>query len=167
MNQPMATRRLSVDPENVCALGYAVYAFSFSEWGAVWLAETLKPKYIQTELRSRGVEGIKKKPAGKIADDLKTIIEEASGRFPELHIRLKEFQVEFKALVRQRNNLLHANPHTAKGGEQRLLHLDRSDWTIAEIDERARRFEVASVEAGALRSLISKTAQPGGKYSTG
>jgi hypothetical protein len=103
--------------------------------------------YIQTD-------GIKKKPAGKIADDLKAIIEDASGRFPELHLRMKEFQAEFKVLVHQRNNLLHANPRTAKGEEQRLLHLDRSDWTIVEIDERAKRFEVASAEAGILRGAL-------------
>jgi hypothetical protein len=51
-------RRLSVDPEYVCALGYAVYAFSYLEWGAVWLAETLKPNYILGELQRRGTSMI-------------------------------------------------------------------------------------------------------------
>jgi hypothetical protein len=158
----LAHRQLSVSDEYVCSLGYAVYAFSYLEWGAIYIADTLKPGYIRDDLRRLEKIGKerRKRSAGQIACDLERLIEQAVGRYPHLYDRMKAFHAEFTALARQRNKLLHSNPYTVKGreGEQRLQFVNEQDWPVDEIDRRAQRFEAASQEAGALRKALTDSA---------
>jgi hypothetical protein len=164
MGMTLAHRRLSVSDEYVCSLGYAVYAFSYLEWGAIYIADTLKPGYIRDDLRRLEEIGKerRKRSAGQIAGDLERLIERAAGRYPHLYDRMMAFQAEFAILARQRNKLLHSNPYTVKGseGEQRLQFANEQDWPIHEIDRRAQRFEAASQEAGALRKALIDSATP-------
>jgi hypothetical protein len=41
------TKRIPVDPEYSCALGYAIYCFCSLEWHVVWIIERLDPGYIR------------------------------------------------------------------------------------------------------------------------
>ena len=140
------TRRISVSPEYVNALGYAVYCFCYLEWGAIWIIERFEPKYVHRIQ-------IQKKTARDVADRLKTLATGAKGLEKPIHKRLVEFATLFKDLVERRNWLVHAKPFTGENGEQRLNYVGKAgkvDWTIAEINSLAKQFEDASIEAGEL-----------------
>ncbi len=91
--------------------------------------------------------------SGTIANDFVNAVEKC-----ELTNQVK-FEIAaaakvFKSLTLLRNDLLHANPYTAEGGEQRLLRRGYAgknvDWTIDEIDSAALAFENCAVEVNRL-----------------
>lgn len=137
--------RIPVAPEYANALGYTVYCFCYLEWGAIYLAETLKPGHIHK---------VRKRTAGQIAEKLSKLVRKPSSASPELLKRMEKFASDFEDLVGLRNKLVHAHPISAKNKEQRLKYWEQPDWTIEKIEEAAKAFEIASVEAGALRQAL-------------
>jgi len=158
LRMALAQRSIDVSDEYLGSLGYAIYAFTYLEWAAICVADTLKPGYFRNDLQK--LDKAKKerinRSAGQIAGDLENLIEQSVSQYPQFYDRLKAFHAEFSALAAQRNKLLHANPYTVKGTEreQRLRFSYGQDWPLAEIDKRAQRFEVASVEGVNLRLAL-------------
>jgi len=110
MNQPR--ERIPVADVYLLALGRATYNFAYLEWGIVWLVETIDHGFLETSRRLT---------AGRIAARFL----EAVGRIgPNYADRpaLLALGEEFRAFVDERNRLMHGNPFTATGGEQRLLY---------------------------------------------
>ena len=147
------TYRIPVAEDFAKAIGHAVYSFCYLEWGVVWIIQCLEPGYIHN------IQGL---TAGRFAEHLTRRIDVATTVEGSLKIRLKAFAAQFKELVKRRNELVHGNPFTADGGEQRLGYSGkkgRVDWTLADIIDVTRSFENASVEAGELLHgyLLPKT----------
>jgi hypothetical protein len=137
-------RRISVDPEYACALGYAIYCYCSLEWNVVWIIERLDPGYIRK---------IQWKTANKFSQGLARRIEKAVGLEETLRARLSVFSDRFKPLTKRRDALLHANPSTATGGEQRLHYSGETgviDWPLADVIAVSEEFESASIEANEL-----------------
>lgn len=147
----MTTHRIPVEDGYVAALGRAVYVFSYLEWAAIWTGEVLQPGFIDVA---------QKNTAGRTAQDLIAIIN-ASGRDPQLIRELLDTAEAFKALVESRNDLIHATPHTAADGEQRLLRQrNQTDWTVDRISETTAAFEALAIRMnGNFHSRLKVTVQ--------
>lgn len=137
------SERIPAEDRYLRALGRAAYNFAYLEWGIVWLTETLEPGFLN-EVRSL--------TAGQIAGRFKNTV----SRVAELDSdkeALEDLSSLFEGLVEDRNRLMHGNPFTAEGGEQRLLYdgkHGRKDWTIELITEFSSQTAAASVIAGGL-----------------
>ena len=140
------TRRIPVSAEYANALGYAVYCFCYLEWGAIWIIERFKPKYVQ-KIQAQKIT------ARDVAKKLSTVATGAKGLEEPIHKRLIAFATLFRDLVESRNRLVHGKPFTGENGEQRLRYESKAvkvDWTIDEINSLAKQFEDASIEANEL-----------------
>ena len=136
-------RILSVLPDYVDALGRAVHYFSYLEWEAVLVIETLKHGYVYE------VPG---KTSETIAEDLRDCVDRAPGLQPELRARLVTFSGGFKTHLESRNKLVLGNPFIAGAN-------GKFDWAVSEINETNRLFEIASVEASALQGICRQTTE--------
>lgn len=124
-------------------LGRATYNFAYLEWGIVWLTETLEPGFLKAA---------KKLTAGKIAERFARAVEgvpSSDGDQPEL----VELARKFRDIVKERDQLVHGNPYTANGGEQRLLYSGRhgrKDWTEDLIQQFSDVAATLGAKAGRL-----------------
>jgi hypothetical protein len=138
------TRRIHVDPEYACALGYAVYCFGSLEWNVVWIIERLDPGYIQK---------IRGKSARNISNDLIARTKKSPWLEATLLSRLRALSDRFSILVDRRNELLHANSSSAPGGGQRLHYFGKTgniDWPLDDVITVTQNFESANLEANEL-----------------
>jgi hypothetical protein len=130
----MAGERLLVPMEDAYAtsLGRALYVFATLEWNVVWCCERMQPTYI----RNRG-----RKTAGQIAASFLAF----ARVYPNYGARdqFEKAGDQFKRIVDKRNTLVHANPATAPGGAQRLLHKGHQ-WTTDAVDAVADEFALCS-----------------------
>lgn len=124
--------RVPIDAPYLSALGLATICFARLEWDAVWCCEKIQPGYTNT---------VGAKTAGQIANDLVALA--ASHSDPVIVASLGAAAAEFKRLVGVRNDLVHANPGTSTGGEQRLFRRG-TEWTIVMVDDAADAFTAAS-----------------------
>ena len=131
--------RIPQDPNYFHAIGLAAVAFARLEWSAVWCCHRLQPNYIET---------ITRKTAGTIANDLSGFfLRISSGDFRE---KVVPFADEFKAIVADRNALMHGKPGTAKNGDQRLFR-HGSEWSVVDVND----FSDRSVRVGGhLNALL-------------
>jgi hypothetical protein len=135
--------RIPVHDDYLIALGRATYNFAYLEWGIVWAWECIDKGSIQK---------VKLLTAGQIAEQFKKQTE----TLPDSHsfkIRLTVLAFEFQNFVKRRNKLVHANPYTASGGEQRLLYNGSNstqDWPITQINEFSDDAAKLSIDAGEL-----------------
>jgi hypothetical protein len=79
--------------------------------------------------------------------------------------RLRALSDRFSILVDRRNELLHANPSTAPGDEQRLHFVGKMgniDWPLDDVITVTQDFEAASLEANELfhRHLPNSAPKP-------
>lgn len=135
--------RIPVDKKYIQALGRAAYNFAYLEWGIIWLAETIDAGFIN---RSR------KWTAGHLALKFSNVADNIDESESD-KARIVDLSKEFNHLAKERNKLLHGNPFTGAGGEQRLQHRGKhgkTDWTIEIINEFSDRLAIASTEAGNL-----------------
>lgn len=135
--------RIPVDDDYLLALGRAAYNFAYLEWGIVWLTETIKVGFLNE---------VRQLTAGQIANRFSQAVGNLADDDPN-KLALRSLAWSFTYLVEDRNSLMHANPFTAKGVEQRLLYdgrQGRKDWTIQLIDEFSDQTATASIEAGRL-----------------
>ncbi len=93
------TRRIPVSTEYTNALGYAVYCFCHLEWGAIWIIERFKPKYVHKIQ-------VQKITARDVAKQLNTVATGAKGLEDPIHGRLVAFATLFRDLVESRNRLV-------------------------------------------------------------
>ena len=135
--------RIPVDDDYLRALGRAAYNFAYLEWGIVWLTEIIKFGFLSE---------VRQLTAGQIANRFSQAVSKlADDDANKLSLQL--LASSFADLVEDRNRLMHGNPFTAEGGEQRLLYdgrHGRKDWTIRLIDEFSEQTATASIEAGRL-----------------
>ena len=125
--------RIRIEPLFAQAIGVATYCFALLEWNAIWCCEKIQNGYISA---------LGRKSAGNIADDL---VERVNGHFdPRIATGLAAGASEFKRLTGRRNDLLHANPGTAKNGDQHLFRFG-SEWTIQTVNEVADEFTAAQI----------------------
>lgn len=90
--------------------------------------------------------------AGDIARRFSIVVETLDNTDPDKD-RLQVLACNFRTLVPLRNSLMHGNPHTALGREQRLLYDGKhgqQDWTIDRMKDFSSRTATASIEAGEL-----------------
>lgn len=136
-------KRIPVAEDYLSALGRATYNFSYLEWGIIWLMETLQLGFLNLASTMT---------AGNIADKFSSAVEKLDKTDPD-RTRLELLACNFSDLVPVRNSLMHGNPHTALGGEQRLLYdgkHGRKDWTINSMKDFSSRTATVSIEAGEL-----------------
>jgi hypothetical protein len=135
--------RIPVAPDYISALGRATYNFAYLEWGITWAWECI----------DRGsINRVKSLTAGQIAIQFKKKVDKLPNS-NGLKNRLSKLAAEFQGFVKLRNALVHANPYTAAGGEQRLRFSGSSttqDWPVAQIDEFSDHAAKLSIEAGEL-----------------
>ena len=140
------SERIPASDDYLRALGRATYNFAYLEWAVVWLMETMQPSFLQQ---------VAKMTAGQIADHFCDAVEKLDNTVSDKE-QLREISGKFKSLVSERNSLMHGNPYTAVGGEQRLLYIGRHgrrDWTLASMRDFSSRTATASIEAnGVLHS---------------
>ncbi len=117
-----------VDESYTSALGVAVFAFAGLEWNAIQCCERIEPG---------SIDALNDRTAGRVADTLRHLVRELPPS--EARARLEPAAIEFQALVRSRNNLLHAKPGLNAAGEQRLFR-DGDQWTLEELHGIARAF---------------------------
>lgn len=137
--------RVPVHPDYASALGLAVYCFARLEWNAVWCCERIEPG---------SVESLADRTAGRVADTLLHLVERLGGSAEQA--ALKSAAADFHFLVGTRNNLVHAKPGTAAGGEQALFrHGDQ--WTLSELEGVADAFTACSTRLNhALHGVLSR-----------
>ena len=125
--------KIEVDPAYASALGLAVYAFAALEWNAVRCCERIEPGSIDT---------LSDRTAGRVADTLRHL----AGQLPPspARDRLNSAAADFQALVRSRNNLLHARPGTNTNGEHCLFR-EGDQWTPDELAAVADAFTSCSM----------------------
>ncbi|MDO9078376.1 MAG: hypothetical protein Q7U72_13135 [Brevundimonas sp.] len=131
--------RIPVADDYLAALGRAAYNFTYLEWCVIWTAEDLSPGFL-TEAAAL--------TAGQIADRLTHFVHKLDAAHPAKG-RLLPAAAAFKTQTVTRNQLLHSNPHTAAGGEQRLSYsgkAGRKDWPRADILAAAQEFELLAIE---------------------
>ncbi len=94
--------RVPIDDEYLRAVGLALFGFARLEWSAVYCCEKINSGYLNN---------VALKTAGQIAIDL---IANAKNH-PDVAIQLSlgAASTNFQSLVKQRNDLVHANPGTA------------------------------------------------------
>lgn len=128
--------RIEVDPDYASALGLAVYAFASLEWNAVQCCERIEPG---------SIDALSDRTAGRVADTLRHL----AGQLPPSRAseRLEIAAADFQALVRSRNNLLHAKPGTNTNGDHRLFR-DGDQWTPEELAAVADAFTSCGMRLG-------------------
>ena len=139
------TPRIGSDPEYIKDLGQAFYNFTYLEWGIIWLIAKLRPTYF-TEIENAKPQ----KTAGRIRQDLVRSTAASVAIDAPTRAKLVAIADRFGDMTRLRNLLLHAHPFTDQDGAQRLgglSHGTRKTWTADEVQEAARAFEEAAVEA--------------------
>lgn len=135
--------RIPVDDRYIRALGRATYNFAYLEWGIVWLTETIQVGFLNE---------VRKLTAGQIANRFRQAVGTLGDNNSD-KVALELLASIFAELVEDRNRLMHGNPFTATGSEQRLLYdgkHGRKDWTIQLIEDFSERAATASIEAGRL-----------------
>ena len=141
MNDPR--ERIPATDEYLRELGRATYNFAYLEWGIVWLTESLEKGFLSKA---------SKLTAGQIADGFIQASNRTDDDVPD-KLDLVTLSKNFKELVEDRNRLMHGNPYTAEGGEQRLLYAGkhgRKEWTIDRMAEFSDGVSLASVEVSRL-----------------
>jgi hypothetical protein len=134
---------IPVEDRYLRALGRATYNFAYLEWGIVWLTESIDFGFLN---KARQLT------ANKIAKNFKEAVDGLSNQDPE-KVALQSLAVSFIDLVKDRDGLMHGNPYSTDGGEQRLLYdgrHGRKDWSVQLIDEFSELTATASIEAGRL-----------------
>lgn len=135
MSSKESTRlHVPLDTAYESALGRFVFCFARLEWIAVHCAERLSRGYIHT---------LRRKTAKHIAGDVLQLAElildaELRGRFVAAAER-------FELLADQRNALLHANPGTDVGGEQRLFR-HGAVWRLKDVERLADEVSACELE---------------------
>ena len=135
------TRRPTAAADYTAALGSAVYAFAELEWNAVQCCERIE---------AGSIASLSDRTAGRVADTLVML----AARLPDppdsgARARLSTAATRFQALVRSRNNLLHAKPGADHDGARRLFR-DGDPWTIREIEAIGAAFADCGDELAAL-----------------
>lgn len=140
--------RIPQDSVYFQTIGLAVVSFARLEWDAVWCCERLESDYIRT-IKAQ------KKTAGKIAGDLGSLFSRVSDA--KLRSKIIPFAKEFKEIVGERNDLLHANPAKSNEEEERLVG-HHGVLTIVVIKAFSDRCARAAVTLNAL--LYAELAEP-------
>ncbi|NPD69035.1 hypothetical protein HN018_13195 [Lichenicola cladoniae] len=128
---------MPVDADYLAAIGMATYCFATMEWNAVYCGEKLKPGY---------VNDVSTKTAGVIANEILGFAPLVSGS-----IKQASYQAavsELVALVKRRNDLMHANPATI-GNDQRLVR-NGIALQISDINDLADDFTACSLKLNEL-----------------
>jgi hypothetical protein len=135
--------RTPADPEYLHAVGRAFYNFSYMEWGVVYGIASLN----ECPLWEVPVH----EPGGTVAAALDRAIKNTKLKLPnDLRTDLKRLVGSFRAAVKERNNLLHANPFTDEDGAQRLGGKGHRKWRTQDVLRAAKQFEDLSHEVGKL-----------------
>ncbi len=135
--------RIPVDDGYLRALGRAAYNFAYLEWDIIWLTETMRKGFLRQASQLT---------AGLIACEFSREVERLDDTDRD-KVRLQSLANDFKEIVKNRNSLMHGNPHTAEADEQCLLYdgeHGRRDWTVNAMEQFAASAATASIEAGKL-----------------
>lgn len=137
------SERIPVGDDYLHALGRAIYNFAYLEWGIVWLTETIEPGFISDT---------PKLTASEIARRFSSAVEQLANSVQDKE-QIRAVAASFAELIPDRNSMVHGDPYTAMGGEQRLLYDGRhghKDWTIVEMRKFASSAAHVSQEANRL-----------------
>lgn len=132
--------RVPQDAAYFQAIGLATVAFARLEWNSVWCCERLEPGFIHT------IES-QKKTAGALANDLNRLFSRVSDE--SLRSKITPFSDEFKAIVLERNGLIHGKPGTTPNGDQRLFR-HGLEWSIESVNGFSDRCAGASTQLNGL-----------------
>ena len=140
----MTQFRSPVEHDYATVLGYATFIFATFEWNVAWCGEKLEPGFLN---RIRGCT------AATIGVRFQRIVESKTGLDETSRDRLLAVASRFRALVKQRNLLMHAKPCTDPKGRASLSFTDGTNavyWSPERITDIAHAFEEASGEANDL-----------------
>lgn len=127
--------RISVEPAYIASIGRATFAFATLEWNAVWCCEKIAPGSIDT---------LPDKTAGVIAREFVKQVKQMPST-PD-RARLLAAAEDFKALVEDRNGLMHGKPGTDTTDGGQCLFRHGKAWTIDTIDAAGDRFTECSIQ---------------------
>jgi hypothetical protein len=132
--------RVPFDPGYTARLGTAVYLFAYYEWTVIYIINCLEPGFVATYSRGKPIM------SGGVAAKLQELIDSSDTDFTRVSKEeLQAVQTEFKALVEQRNALIHAHPGTDTNGDQILNYQGRTSKAISDMkwpEEELARFTV-------------------------
>ena len=145
---PITTMRIPYDKEYVQALGLAVYAFAYYEWGIVYIIEQLQPGFLGEYCREKAVT------SGGVYKMFKEVLKAQSSDTPAGTQSLCD---GFGLLVKKRNALIHAHPITDKDGSQILNYqgslqkaISDKKWSIEEIEKFTEEVDSEAVKANGI-----------------
>jgi hypothetical protein len=143
--------RTPYDSGYVAAIGRAIYIFAIYEWNVVHAMEKLRPGFLN-------MWRFAKRPmtAGKLSENFEKTVNAANDLALPVTSRLKEAARAFMEFVDERNELVHGHVYSEADVTQQLIYLGRHktrNWSIAEIDDLAHRFENSSI---VLRDLMKE-----------
>lgn len=130
--------RVPHDPDYFHAVGLAVISFARLEWNAVWCCQRLQPNYI---------DAVEQKTAGAIANDFTKLCTRISDQ--SLRCKIAPLANEFKAVVKERNALMHGKPGTTPNGDQRLFR-HGSELSLSDVNAFSDRCVKAGEPLNAL-----------------
>lgn len=139
--------RIPVDDSYVALVGKAVYVFSYYEWTIIYLIQHLRPSEQYVQLYCRGDVS---HTSGKVLQKFRNAHENPEHRLPRyLKNGLKQCAEEFKALIDERNALVHAHPTTDVNGEQILCYQSSTTkpipdmkWTKTDVESFIGKVDV-------------------------
>ena len=143
--------RTPCDSGYVAAIGRAIYIFAIYEWTVVHTMEKLRPGFLDKWRFAKNPM-----TAGRLGKKFKNAVDESSDLAPPLTSRLKEAARAFIEFVDERNELVHAHVYSEPDVRQQLIYQGKDKtrtWSVAEIDDRAHRFENSSI---ALRDFMKE-----------
>lgn len=127
-----------VEDDYIKSIGRATYVFACLEWNVVYCCERIEPGCLPH---------IMVRTAGLIAD---AFVQRASGLAdPDLRAECQAEAIEFKRLVRRRNDLMHSNPGMNPEDKQRLFR-EGAPLEIKDIDRMADEFAAHALVLNAL-----------------
>lgn len=146
--------RVPHEEEYVTALGRAVYAFAYYEWGVIYLIDRLEPGFVR-----QYIEAKPPMTSGVVARRLCDAFDgyRKRTRHDDLEVpKIEKCLISFDELREERNRLIHAHPITDRDGATQILtyqsfrvaHSQR--WPRERIDQFACDVSNASVTVGSV-----------------
>ena len=120
----IALAEMSKDPDYLESLGRAIYRWAQMEWAIVYLTKEIHPE-------GRAAQRSATMTAGHVVRRLRSALDETSisdSAFADA----KAIANEYEALLKRRNDIVHAQPATMSG--QQRLHRVRADGTHESIE---------------------------------
>lgn len=147
------TTRVPVNDSYAALVGKAVYIFAYYEWTIIWIIELLETGFVSEYCRGR-----QSLTSGGVEKRLLRVINNSQTAYIKITKQeLMDCHSTFKALIVERNALIHAHPCTDTDGAQILNYqttpskpLPDMKWPYGEVERLISTFDKAACDAGGI-----------------